>query len=354
MNKKLLSLGFAVPAVALLASAAWTPALAQGTMIVASYGGRTPEHWRQYVFEVFTKETGIKVEQVILPGRIVAGMQAQQEAKRVQWDISTSLAAGDFAVMSAQGWLTPIPDDVRAEMSKNYAFIAKDGIQSKRGALMIVCNKLTAKKCPTTAAEMLDTQNFPGTRFMPNFQPVEALTFAAYASGVAPDKVFPMDVDRAIGGLQKIRPSIAQFYDNSTTARQLLASGEVVMGLLWNGIPSQIKNDNSRNIDLQVSWDGAVTYSQFTAVYKGAPNEKNAWTFLKWLNAHPKELAAYASAEGSDTAHKQAFALLSNEIKEWSPEMERPVPTVEADIGWYMNAGANKTKIDDFWKRYLN
>lgn len=350
MKFRPLSLAMALPALALLAGSAW----AQGTMVVASYGGKTPEHWREFVFDAFTKETGIKVEQVILPGRIVAGMQAQQEAKKVQWDLSTSLAAGDFAVLSSQGYVTPIPDDVRAELQKNYPIIAKDGLPMKRGALMIVCNKLTAKKCPVTAAELADVQNFPGTRFMPNFQPVEALTFAAYASGVPANKVFPMDVDRAIGTLQKIRPSIAQFYDNSTTARQLLASGEVVMGLLWNGIPPQIIKDASKNIDLQVSWDGAVTYSQFTAVYKNAPNEKNAWTFLKWLNAHPKELAAYAESEGSDTAHKQAFALLSKDIKDWSPELERPVPTVEADIGWYMNAGANKTKIDEFWKKYLN
>jgi spermidine/putrescine-binding protein len=189
---------------------------------------------------------------------------------------------------------------------------------------------------------------------MPNFQAVEALTFGAYASGVPADKVNPLDVDRAIGALQKMRPSLVQFYDNSTTARQLLASGEVVMGLLWNGIPPQIKNDNSKNIDLQVSWDGAVTYSQYTVVYKNAPNEKNAWTFLKWLNQHPKELAAYAESEGSDTANKAAFALLSKEVKEWSPEMERPVPTIEADTAWYANTPAIKTKVDDFWKKYIN
>lgn len=338
-------------AAAMMMSAA--PSAAE-SLVVASYGGKTPEHWRTHVFEAFTADTGIKVEQVIVPGKIVAGMQAQQQAGQVQWDLSTSLSASDFAIMAAQGFLEEVPDDVSTALSANYGTIDKYGIASKTGALMIICNKKAVEKCPTTAKEMTDVENFPGTRFMPNFQPLEALTFAAYASGVAPDKVYPLDIDRAIAELQKVRPSIAQFYDNSTTARQLLSSGEVVMGLLWNGIPPQILREGNVNVDLQVSWDGAVTYNQWTAIYKGGPNTVTAWKFMKWLNEHPQNLADYASAEGSDTANKAAFALQSETIKEWSPILDHGVPTLPVDTNWYMNAGDGKAKIDEFWKSYIN
>ncbi|MFD1941543.1 extracellular solute-binding protein [Paradevosia shaoguanensis] len=340
-----------LPVLGLLLSAA--PVLAEN-LVVASYGGKTPEHWRTYVFDAFTADTGITVEQVIVPGKIVAGMQAQQQTGKVQWDISTSLAASDFATLAAAGYLAKVPDDVKQELSANYGLISDYGVASKTGALMIICNKKAVEKCPTTAAEMMDVENFPGTRFMPNFQPLEALTFAAYASGVAPDAIYPLDVDRAIAELNKIRPSIAQFYDNSTTARQLLSSGEVVMGLLWNGIPPQILGEGNVNVDLQVSWDGAVTYSQWTAVYNNGPNTETAWKFLKWLNTHPEAVAAYASAEGTDTANKAAFALQTEEIKEWSPVKDHGVPTLPVNTEWYMAAGDTKTKIDEFWKNYIN
>ena len=206
------------------------PAQAQ-QLVVATFGGKSPEHMREHIFDAFTADTGIKVEQVIVPGKMLAGMQAQQETGNVQWDLTTSISASDFATMSARGYLADLPADVRTILEKDYAVVRPNGFANKRGALLIVCNKKAVDACPTTAAEFLDVDKFPGTRFMPSFQFLEALAFGAYASGVPADNVFPLDLDRAIAALEKLRPTIAQFYDNSTTARQLLSSGEVQMGL---------------------------------------------------------------------------------------------------------------------------
>jgi len=329
------------------------PAQAQ-QLVVATFGGKSPEHMREHIFDAFAADTGIKVEQVIVPGKMLAGMQAQQETGNVQWDLTTSISASDFATMSARGYLADLPADVRTILEKDYAVVRPNGFANKRGALLIVCNKKAVDACPTTAAEFLDVDKFPGTRFMPSFQFLEALAFGAYASGVPADKVFPLDLDRAIAALEKLRPTIAQFYDNSTTARQLLSSGEVQMGLLWNGIPPQILGEGNVNVDLAVSWDGAVTYNQYTVVYKNSPNQDSAWTFLKWLDAHPDNLAAFANADGTDTANKAAFALQSPEIQAWSPESDHGATTVEVDTEWYMGAGEIKDRIDAFWKSYIN
>ena len=75
---------------------------------------------------------------------------------------------------------------------------------------------------------------------------------------------------------------------------------------------------------------------------------------LQWLDAHPDNLAAFANADGTDTANKAAFALQSPEIQAWSPESDHGATTVEVDTEWYMGAGEIKDRIDAFWKSYIN
>lgn len=329
-------------------------ALAEGQLVVAGYGGNSAENSMTYLYEPFSAETGIQVEQVIVPGQMVAGMTAQQESGNVQWDIVRGLAAGDFANMRAQGFFAELPEEVRAAVSENYPLVDDFGVGDKRGVLFIVCNTLTAERCPTTAAEFVDIENFPGERFMPSFQTLEAFTFAAYASGVPADEVYPIDVDRAIEVLDRIRPTIVQFYSSSTTARQLLASGEVQMGLLWSGVPTELRREQNTSIDLAWSWDGAVTYPQWTAVFKDSPNPESAWAFIQWLNDNPERLAEFTNIEVGDTDHRVAATMLTEDVRELSAAVERDVPQLPINLEWYMGNPDIRARIEDYWKNYIN
>ena len=52
---------------------------------------------------------------------------------------------------------------------------------------------------------------------------------AALADGVPPDKVYPLDVDRAFASLEKIKPHISVWWDSGGQAMQLMKDGEVDM-----------------------------------------------------------------------------------------------------------------------------
>ena len=60
---------------------------------------------------------------------------------------------------------------------------------------------------PRTWADFWDVQKFPGHRAMLS-NAVRALQFALVADDVPPDKVFPIDVDRAFRKLDQIKPHV--------------------------------------------------------------------------------------------------------------------------------------------------
>ena len=69
---------------------------------------------------------------------------------------------------------------------------------------------------------------FPGPRSLEN-SPKGNLEFALLADGVAPDKLYPLDVDRAFKKLDQIKHHIPVWWTNGAQHVQLLIDGEVSM-----------------------------------------------------------------------------------------------------------------------------
>ena len=59
--------------------------------------------------------------------------------------------------------------------------------------------------------------------------------------GVTPDKMYPLDVDRAFKKLEEIKPAISVWWTSGAQSAQLLADGEADMVMAWNGRVSAVK-----------------------------------------------------------------------------------------------------------------
>ena len=53
------------------------------------------------------------------------------------------------------------------------------------------------------------------------------------ADGVAPDDLYPLDVDRAFAKLKPLLPDLI-FWEGGAQSQQLFRDGEVVMGNIWH------------------------------------------------------------------------------------------------------------------------
>ena len=330
-----------------------------GNLVVAGYGGLTAPLQQQYLYGPFSQQTGINVTVDIVPGQQVAGIEAQQAAHNVQWDVTLGLADTDMATLLSKGYLARLPDSLLKYVQQYVPAARSWGVPRTVGAVMISCNYKLITKCPKTPAQFFDTTDFPGARMLPSFQPLVAIALALESVGVKPQDVFPANkeksranVARAIAILNKLKPSMAAFFSSSTQALQLLDSGTVGIGGLWNGTAQNAYAHPASNVAIGATWNGAVTYGQWDVVYKNAPDLQNAFAFLQWLYQHPQNLAAYDNAASSGTADPRVFAQLAPTIKQWVPSPTRKLPSVATNPVWFIRDPTLQQEIANFWTSF--
>jgi putative spermidine/putrescine transport system substrate-binding protein len=151
---------------------------------------------------------------------------------------------------------------------------------------------------PTTIADFFDTAKFPGKRGMKKGAKV-TLEMALMADGVPAAEVYalletPAGVDRAFAKLSTLKAD-AVWWEAGAQPPQLLADGEVVMTMAWNGrIFNAAMADNK---PFEIMWDGQVFEWEGWVIPKGAPNKDAAMEFVKFsTSTEPLAAAANGSA----------------------------------------------------------
>ena len=96
---------------------------------------------------------------------------------------------------------------------------------------------------PTKISDFFDTKTFPGKRVVFN-SPKGILEAALVADGVAPDRLFPLDVDRALKKLGTIKSDLI-FAPSYTALQQNLVDKQASMVLTLNGRLIAVRGRNT-------------------------------------------------------------------------------------------------------------
>jgi putative spermidine/putrescine transport system substrate-binding protein len=83
-------------------------------------------------------------------------------------------------------------------------------------------------------AEFWDTRGFPGRRTLPD-ESTLALPMALLADGVAPDRLYPLDLARAFRSLDRIKGSVSVWWSAGAQPPQLLKDNEVQYAASYSG-----------------------------------------------------------------------------------------------------------------------
>ena len=119
-------------------------------------------------------------------------------------------------------------------------------------------------------------KKFPGRRALRN-HPFATLEAALMADGVAPDKLYPIDVDRAFKKLEEIKPHITVWWTSGAQSAQLLNDGEVDMVMAWNGRVSALTKEGAK---VAFTYNQGILQSTSLCILKDAPNLATAVKFL--------------------------------------------------------------------------
>jgi putative spermidine/putrescine transport system substrate-binding protein len=277
-----------------------------GEIVWADFGGPTNEARQEIYFDPFTDETGVEVVSVVVEDAIqnamMAGEPGDYDATHVGLD--QVYANKDNLIEIPEEYQDQaLPEDIRA-----YAF-GTFFVGHAQGYL----TDTFPDGGPKTWADFWDVDTYPGMRAWPGSPGSYDSTceIALMADGVAPEDLYPLDLDRCTTKLDELRPDIV-FYQSYPEIQQLLASGTAAIAMGPSGQFAGLRNAGQ---DVTVSWENAVVAPNVIAIPKEAPNPDNTLALVEVF--HDPELQAEFSARTNyGPGNPDAYEYIPEDVQE--------------------------------------
>ncbi|GAA5176523.1 extracellular solute-binding protein [Pseudonocardia eucalypti] len=320
-----------------------TGALRDYILTFVSYGGLFQEGQEKAAVEPFAAESG--AEMLGDGPTDQAKLQAQVRWDNVSWDIVDT--DGVFAAANCGTLFQPldpaivdtskIPEDLRINACSIPAM--------SYGYVLAYNTRKYGANPPTGWRDFFDTARFPGKRSIvgtPGDAAPGPMEAALIADGVAPDALYPLDMDRALRKMSTIRGDTV-FWTTGAQAQQLLESGEVDMSMIWSGRAyGAVRN----GAPYAVQWNQFFPVFDAVSVPKNARSPKASMAFINYYlgarqQARLTELTSYSPihVDAAPRLDPLAASFLTT-----TPEKKRLA--VRIDLGWW---AAN---LDTAIKRY--
>src|SRR5882757_3440974 len=242
-----------------------------------SQGGAYQKAQTIAILDPAAKKLGITVNQDSIPDAWPV-IKSQVASGKPIWDVvdvptGYCLRGGDQGLIEKLDFATipnaaAMPEAYRNAYSVAYEFYSSVLAYSQK--------KYPAGAAPNSWADFWDVTRFPGRRALRN-HPFATLEAALMADGVAPDKLYPLDVDRAFKKLEEIKPNITVWWTSGAQSAQLLNDGEVDMEMAWNGRVSAVAKEGAK---VAFTYNQGILQSTSLCILKGAPNLETAVKFL--------------------------------------------------------------------------
>jgi putative spermidine/putrescine transport system substrate-binding protein len=299
--KKWTATAGAVVAALCLAACGGGSGAASGGPVTLSWvdgGGAYHDAVQKGILDPWKGKTGDKV--VSTAGTDNAKLRAMVESNRVVWDVYN----GDntWGTDADAQWLVPLDYKTIPKSEILDGFASKYRVANMIYSMQLAYNTDKVKTAPTSWADFFDLQKFPGKRAVMDYSAGGIFEIALLADGVAPDKLYPLDIDRAIKKLNTIKSQLV-FWQTGAQSEDLIGSGEVSMAMMYNARAYDAKVALKKPVDY--IFNGQILAAAYLTVPKGAKNEAQAMKLIayavskdvngslsKWLPVAPSNKGA--------------------------------------------------------------
>lgn len=319
-----------------------------GTVRYCSFGGALQEAQRKAYLKPFEELSGIKV--VESEGPDAAKVKAMVDTGNIEWDIYEDDGGSVLNLLKKGDYYEPI----------NYSLFDADNIDTSAKqkfffnmlpyAQIIAYRKdAFGGKAPQDVKDLWNTEAFPGPRSMQSGGGgLNAdLELAAMAAGASPDKLYPIDLDKAFASLAKIKPSVVKWWEAGALPAQLLSDDEVVMATAWNGRIDAIQRNGA---PVEIIWKNQLLRNDVWAIPKGAPNRENAQKLGAFITmAAPQARLSMLIPYGF--VNKKAEALIPpDRLKVLPTFSEHRSELIDFDTKWWAD---NYDAITERWNKFI-
>ena len=290
-------------------------------LVFTSYGGSFQRAQANAWLKPYSKESGTTIRQDSPTD--YEKIQSMVENDRVVWDVVD--VGNDFGLESTADLLEPLDYSVidKGPILEGYA--SEYRIACMLYANVLAYNTQQVKGAPEGWADFFDTQKFPGRRGLHKV-PSETLEVALLADGVPPERLYPLDVDRALGKLDTIKDQI-HWWEDAAHSQEQISSGEVALISAWNG---RMQTEINAGAPVEIQWNQNLQTADYLVVPKGTTNKEEAMKLIAYC------VSAQNNHRLSDYIE---YAPINKEsIPKVDPQVAPQLPTAHRDVGVTYNA----------------
>ncbi|AGI24885.1 polyamine/opine/phosphonate ABC transporter, POPT family, periplasmic substrate-binding protein [Pseudomonas sp. ATCC 13867] len=280
-------------------------------LVVVNWGGDAIKAFGKAWTEGFSKATGIPVK-IDGSGPTEGAIRTQLSSGRVSWDV-VDAESSILQNLGKEGLVQAIDYNVVSKDKVLPGFAYEYGIADYMLSYVIAYDsERFGDKAPKTWADFWDVKTFPGKRTLYKWMN-GMLEAALLADGVAPDKLYPLDVARAMKKIEELKPHVLAFWGSGAETQQLLIEGEVSMGAIWNTRAQVITEDSEDRI--KWTFDNALLGCSNWGVLKGNPaGTEAAMKFIAYAQ-DPQSQVELFKMFGNGPANPAAAALIPDDRK---------------------------------------
>jgi putative spermidine/putrescine transport system substrate-binding protein len=298
------------------AAARLTPAFAAGDEIVlVNWGGDAVAGMKKAFVDPYAAKKPDPTVVIDGAGPASGKIRAMVQSGKVTWDVMdrnlhTSIELGREGVLEKIDYSIVDRTKVRPEHAGEWGI--GNYIYSHN---MTYNTKAWGGRVPKSWADVFNVKDFPGKRAFRRQQIDGVLEAALMADGVPPEKVYPIDVKRALDKLKSIKEH-AIFYDSLAQSQQVFREREAVAGVVLNTRATPLMRDTKG--ECQFSFDQGIVWVGTWMVPKGNPAKAKVWDFIA-STQDPAGQVELFKALGNGPINPAAAALVPDDLRPVDP-----------------------------------
>jgi putative spermidine/putrescine transport system substrate-binding protein len=316
-------------------------------LVVVSYGGGSYQQSQIEAFErPFSSSHHVDVEPVVW-GAEYGKLEEMVESGNVPWDV-VEVTAAQF-VRGRGSLFQPL---TRTIPISSFDPIDKTSAPDHFGVPNVYWSTVLGykksaflKEQPAGWRDFWDVKRFPGPRALYD-NPRATLEFALLSSGVQPNRLYPLDVDRAFALLDNIRPYVRLWWTDGTQPVSAMLTGTVVMSPAWSG---RLYASQQAGQEIGYTWNGAANELDYWIIPKGSKNVSLANDFIVFAS-DPDAMAKQATLTAYGPANKLAVLRVPGHIRlELPTDPQNWAVSFIIDSDWWSK---NEVAVTERWLRW--
>jgi putative spermidine/putrescine transport system substrate-binding protein len=310
-------------------------------VVVVNWGGDATKHFTTAWLDPFTRDTGIRTV-MDGSGPSEGKMKAMVDSRRVTWDV-VDTGSGTMLQIGSR-YFESIDYSIVDRTKVPQGFAWEYGIANYLFSYVLAYDRSKFRdRVPTSWADFFNFRDFPGKRTIrKDIQ--GTLEVALMGDGVPKDRLYPIDVPRALNKLRRHKNDII-FWPSGADSQTLLREGEVTMGSLWNTRTNALVRDTNERITW--TWNQGILCPGVWSIMKGAPAGRDLANRFIASTQIPERQVELFKLFGNGPANPDAAPLVPADLVRFSPGAPvNAAQQVQIQAEWY---GENQTRVNDMF-----